>query len=78
MTVNLMSTLTCDIAVLYLGKLIGFFYAMHKLCIKKIGEQTLNFLKFDKELLPFTVSDLLRARCSCTIPELLEVIKQLQ
>lgn len=74
MTVNLMSALTCDIAVLYIEKLIGFFYEMHRLCMKKIGEQGLGILKLDRELLPFSVCDLLRARCSCTMEELQMVL----
>lgn len=78
MTVNLMSGLACEVAVLYLDKLIGFFYSMHKKCIKRIGKEGLNFVRLDRELLSFSVCDLLRARCSCTVEQITKVLHLLR
>jgi hypothetical protein len=71
MTVNLLSSLTYDIAVLYLNRLITFLYQMHQNVYEKMSLSGSNrFLQIDEELLPFTVSDLLRAKCSGTIEEI--------
>lgn len=66
MTVNLMSTLTCDVVILALEKIITFLYRMHKKAIEKVGNAAFRLLKLDQELLPFTVYDILRAKFSGT------------
>jgi hypothetical protein len=48
MTVNLMSTLTCDLVVLALEKLIKFLYKMNKISIEKVGMSTFRLLKLDQ------------------------------
>jgi hypothetical protein len=65
-----MSTLTCDLVVLALEKLINFLYKMHKISIDKVGMSSFRVLKLDQELLPFTVYDILRAKFSGTQAEM--------
>ena len=66
MTVNLMSTLTSDVVVIALKKLMTFLYKMHQKTIEKVGSAAFRLLNLDRELLPFTVYDLLRAKFSGT------------
>jgi hypothetical protein len=51
---------------------------MHQMSMEKVGAVGINFLKLSGELLPFSVCDLLRGRCSCTIAEMKQVFKNLQ
>jgi hypothetical protein len=79
MTVNLLSTLTYDIAVLYLKRQIAFLYQMHHLVYDKLVQGGVNrFIKPDDELITFSVSDLLRAKCSGTIEQIRQVINNIQ
>jgi hypothetical protein len=77
MTVNVMSTLTYDIAVLYLQKLLSFIYEMRQETLRKTSKISKNLLRLDSQLIPFSVSDILRAKCSCTLLEMAQVMKNI-
>jgi hypothetical protein len=77
MTVSLLSTLTYDVAVDYLQKLISFIYEMRQQTLRDTHLASRQFLRLDVALIPFSVSDILRAKCSCTLPEIKAVIKNM-
>lgn len=78
MTVGLLAELAANTAVLYLNGLIGFLYRMHQLAYQNISEgRFMTFLHHEEELFRFSVMDLLRAKCSASLPDLKKVIAKL-
>jgi hypothetical protein len=52
---------------------------MHQITYQKlVAENSAQFIAHDEEILPFGVSDLLRAKCSGTIPQIRKMIDNMR